>query len=159
LKIKCTFEVSMAVMERSMSGEKRKQSEKMVEVNMSPRGGKKRKRTKKMIANAASTEEIEVAMGGFSVAGPSSRPDPVALVLDRQLREIIAAIDRNTRELAKLGQKVEGVAWEMKRVADAKDLKGKGKVKPKESEEQEESDETDGENEEMGDKDGDGKSE
>jgi len=25
-------------------------------------------------------EEIEAAMGGFSVAGPSSQPDPVALV-------------------------------------------------------------------------------
>jgi len=104
-------------------------------------------------------EEIEAAMGGFSVAGPLSRPDPVVLVLDRQLGEIVAAIDRNTRELAKLGQKVEGVAWETKRVADAKDPKGKGKVKPEESEEQEESDEMDGENEETGDENGDGESE
>jgi len=54
---------------------------------------------------------------------------------------------------------VEGVAWEMKRVADTQDLKGKGKVMPEESEEQEESDETDGENEESGNKDGEGKSE
>jgi len=69
-------------MERSASGEKRKQSEKAAEVNTSPRGGEKRKRTKKMVVDATSTEEIEAAMGGFSVAGPSSRPDPVALVLD-----------------------------------------------------------------------------
>ena len=93
----------MAAMERSTSREKRKQSEKTVEVNMSPRGGEKRKRMKKTIADAASTEEIEAVMGGFSVAGPSSWPDPVTLVLDRRLGEIIAAIDHNTRELAKLG--------------------------------------------------------
>ena len=103
MKIKCTFEVLTAAMERSASGEKRKQSEKAAEVNTSPRGGEKRKRTRKMVANAASTNEIEAALGGFSVAGPSSRPDPVVLVLDRQLREIVAAIDHNTRELAKLG--------------------------------------------------------
>jgi len=114
---------------------------------------------KKAIANAASTEEIEVAMGGFSVAGPSSRPDPVALVLDRRLGEIVAAIDRNTRELAKLGRQVEGIAWETKRAADARDPKGKGKAMPEESEEQEESDETDGENEESGNEDGEGESE
>ena len=158
-KIKCTFEVSTAAMERSTSGEKRKQSEKVAEVNTSPRGGEKRKRTKKTVADAASTEEIEAAMGGFSVAGPSSRPDPVALVLDRRLGELVVAIDRNTRELVKLGHKVEGVAWETKRVADAKDPKGKGKAMPKESEEQEGSDETDGENEESGSEDGEGESE
>jgi len=90
-------------MERSASGEKRKQSEKTVEVNTSPRGGEKRKRMRKTVVNAASTNEIEAAMGGFSVAGPSSRPDPVVLVLDRQLGEIIAAINHNTRELVKLG--------------------------------------------------------
>jgi len=112
-----------------------------------------------MVVNAASTEEIEAVMGGFSVAGPLSRPDPVVLVLDRRLGEIIAAIDRNTKELVKLGHKVEGVAWEMKRVADVKDPKGKGKAKPEESEEQEESDKTDGENEETGEEDGEGKSE
>jgi len=158
-KIKCTFSVSTAAMERLASGEKRKQSEKTVEVETSPRGGEKRKRTKKAIADAASTEEIEAAMGGFSVAGPSSWPDPVALVLDRRLGEIVAAIDRNTRELAKLGRQVEGIAWEMKRVADAKDPKGKGKAMPEESEEQEGSDETDGENEESGSEDGEGESE
>jgi len=146
-KIKCTFEVSTVAMERSASGEKRKQSEKAAEVNTSLRGGEKRKRTRKTVANAASTDEIEAALGGFSVAGPSSRPDPVALVLDCQLGEIVAAIDHNTRELAKLGRKVEGVAWETKRVANTKDPKGKGKVMPKESEEQEESDEPDGEGE------------
>ena len=158
-KIKCTFSVSTAAMERSASGEKRKQSEKTVEVETSPRGGEKRKRTKKAIADAASTEEVKAAMGGFSVAGPSSRPDPVTLVLDRQLREIVAAINRNTRELAKLGRQVEGIAWETKRAADVKDPKGKGKAMPKESEEQEGSDGTDGENEESGSEDGEGESE
>ena len=158
-KVKCTFNVSSSALERSASGEKRKQGEKMVEVETSPRGGEKRKRMKKAIADAASTEEIEAAMGGFSVAGPSSRPDPVALVLDCQLREIVAALDRNTRELVKLSRKVDGIAWETKRVADARDLKGKGKAMPEESEEQEESDETDGENEESGNEDGEGESE
>jgi len=146
-------------MERSTSGEKRKQGEKSAEVNTSPRGGEKRKRTKKTIADAASTEEIEAALESTSVAGPSTRPDPVALVLDRRLREVIAAIDRNTRELAKLGRRVEGITWEAKRVADAGDLKGKGKAMPEESEEQGESDETDGENEESGNEDGEGESE
>jgi len=146
-------------MERSTSGEKRKQSEKAVEVNMSPRGGEKRKRTKKTVADAMSTEEIKAAMGGFSVAGPLSRPDPVTLVLDRRLGEIVVAIDHNTRELAKLGRQVEGIAWEMKRVADMKDPKGKGKAMPEESKEQEGSDEMDGENEESGSEDGEGESE
>ena len=48
----------------------------------------------------ASTEEIEEALGGFSVVGPLTQPDPVAQVLNRQLGEVIAAIDCNTRELA-----------------------------------------------------------
>jgi len=151
--------MSSAAMERSASGEKRKQIEKTVEVETSPRGGEKRKWMKKAIADAASMEEIEAAMGGFSVAGPSSRPDPVMLVLDRQLREIVAAIDHNTRELAKLGRQVEGIAWETKRAADAKDPKGKGKAMPEESKEQEGSDEMDGENEESGSEDGEGESE
>jgi len=145
-------------MERSASREKRKQSEKTVEVETLPRGGEKRKQMKKVIADATSTEEIEGAMGGFSVAGPSSRPDPVVLVLDCQLGEIVVAIDCNTRELVKLGQQVEGTAWETKRAADAKDPKGKGKAMPEESEEQEGSDEMDGENEESGSEDGEGKS-
>jgi len=111
-----------------------------------------------MVVDAASTKEIEAAMGGFSVAGPLSRPDPVALVLDRRLGEIVVAIDRNTRELAKLGRQVEGIAWETKRAADAKDPKGKGKAMPEESKEQEGSDETDRENEELGSEDGEGES-
>jgi len=82
-KVKCTFNVSSSALERSASGEKRKQGEKTVKVETSLRGGEKWKRTKKAITDAASTEEIEAAMGGFLVAGPSSRPDPVALVLDR----------------------------------------------------------------------------
>jgi len=158
-KIKCTFKVSTVAMERSTSREKRKQGKKSAEVNTSPRGGEKRKRTKKTIANAASTEEIEAALESMSVAGPLTRPDPVALVLDHRLREVIAAIDCNTRELAKLGQRVEGIAWEAKRVADAGDPKGKGKAMPEESEEQGELDETDGENEESGNEDGEGESE
>jgi len=110
-------------MERSASGEKRKQGEKLAEVNMLLRGGEKRKWTKKTIADAVSTEEIEVAMGGFSVAGPSNIPNPVAQVLDWRLGEVIAAIDCNTKELARLGNKVDRFAWEMKRMADASDRK------------------------------------
>jgi len=71
----------------------------------------------------------------------------------------MAAIDRNTRELAKLGRQVEGITWETKRVADAKDPKGKGKAMPEESEEQEGSDGMDGENEESGSEDGEDESE
>ena len=124
-----------------------------------PRGGEKRKQTKKMIVDVASTEEIKAALESMSVAGPLTRPDPVMLVLDCRLGEVIAAIDRNTRELVKLGRRVEGIAWEAKRVADAGDLKGKGKAMPEESEEQGESDETDGENEESGNEDREGESE
>ena len=58
-KIKCHFKVSTSMMERLMSGEKRKESE------TSPRGGEKCKRTKKVVAEATSTEEIEEAMGSF----------------------------------------------------------------------------------------------
>ena len=80
-KIKCTFSVLMVVMERSASGEKRKQSEKTVEVEMLPRGGEKWKRTKKAIVDAASTEEIEVAMGGVlgGWAIKSARPNCAGL--------------------------------------------------------------------------------
>ena len=52
------------------------------------------------MADVASTKEIEEALGGFLVVGPLTRPDPVAQVLDQRLGEVIAAIDRNTRELA-----------------------------------------------------------
>ena len=45
---------------------------------------------------------------------------------------MIAAIDRNTRELAQLGGKMDGFAWEMKRMADHSDRKGKGKAWPEE---------------------------
>ena len=150
-------------MERSASGEKRKQGEKSAEVNTLPRGGEKRKWTKKMITNAASTEEIKVAMGGFSVAGPLNIPDLVAQVLDRQLREVIAAINHNTKELARLRNKVDGFAWEMKRMADASDCKGKGKARPEVTKDEEEKlDESDGEDredEESGNEDGEGESE
>ena len=112
----------MATMKRSASGEKRKESETSVTVVvMSPQGGEKRKRTRRAVANVASTEEIEEALGGFSVAGPSMWPDPVAQVLDQRLGEVIAVIDRNTRELAQLGGKMDGFAWEMKRMADHSD--------------------------------------
>ncbi|KIM60183.1 hypothetical protein SCLCIDRAFT_26829 [Scleroderma citrinum Foug A] len=65
------------------------------------------------------------------------RCDPVAQVLDRRLGEVIAAIDRNTRELARLGGKMDGFAWEMKRMADHSDRKGKGKARLEETEEEE----------------------
>ena len=102
------------------------------------------------MADAASTEEIKEALGGFSVAGPSTRPDPVAQVLDRRLGEVIAAIDRNTRELARLGGKMDGFAWEMKRMADHSDWKGKGRAWPEETEEEEEKSD-DGEDKEEAD--------
>jgi len=70
------------------------------------------------------------------------------------------AIDRNTRELAKLGNKVDGFAWEMKRMADASNRKGKGKARSEVTEDEEEKpDESDGEDEESGNEDGEGESE
>ncbi|KIM58097.1 hypothetical protein SCLCIDRAFT_28377 [Scleroderma citrinum Foug A] len=119
MKVKCHFKVSTATMKRSASGEKRKESETLATmVATSPRGGEKRKRTRRAVADVASTEEIEEALGGFSV--------------------VIVAIDHNTRELAQLGGKMDGFAWEMKRMADHSDRKGKGKARPEETEEEEE---------------------
>ena len=86
----------------------------------------------------ASTEEIKEALGGFSVVGPSTWPDPVVQVLDRRLSEVIAAIDCNTRELAQLGGKMDRFVWEMKRMADHSDWKGKGRARPEETEDEEE---------------------
>ena len=101
MKVKCHFKVSMATMKRSASGKKHKESKTSVTmVATSLRGGKKHKRTRRAVADAASTEEIEEVLGGFSVAGPSTRPDPVTQVLDQRLSEVIAAINHNTRELA-----------------------------------------------------------
>ena len=51
---------------------------------------------------------------------------------------MIAAINRNTRELAQLGGKMDGFAWEMKRMANHSDWKGKGRAWPEETEEEEE---------------------
>ncbi|KIM62272.1 hypothetical protein SCLCIDRAFT_25209 [Scleroderma citrinum Foug A] len=125
MKVKCHFEVSMAMMKRSASGKKCKESEMLATmVVTSPRGGEKRKRTRRVVADAASTEEIEEALGGFSVAGPSTWPDPVAQVLDR--------------ELARLGGKMDRFAWEMKRMADHSNQKGKGRAQPEETEDEEE---------------------
>ncbi|KIM55482.1 hypothetical protein SCLCIDRAFT_30346 [Scleroderma citrinum Foug A] len=94
MKVKCYFEVPMVMMKRSASGEKHKESKTL--------------RTRRAVADTASTEEIEEALGGFSVAGPSTWLDPVAQVLDRRLGEVISAINRNTRELVQLGGKMDG---------------------------------------------------
>ena len=153
-KIKCHFEVSTRTMERSTSGEKRKESKTLVTViETSPRGGEKCKRMKKVVAEATSTKEIEEAMGSFSVVGPSTRLDPVMQVLDRQLGEVIAAIDCNTRELAQLGSKMDGFAWEMQRLADTGNRKGKGKARAEEPEDEEERLEKTEESEDGGDDD------
>ena len=126
-------------MKRSASGEKHKESETSATmVATSLQGGKKHKRTRRAVANAASTEEIDEALGGFSVVGPSMWPDPVAQVLDRRLGEVIAAIDCNTRELARLGGKMDGFVWEMKRMADHSNWKGKGRARPEETKDEEE---------------------
>ncbi|KIM68372.1 hypothetical protein SCLCIDRAFT_20298 [Scleroderma citrinum Foug A] len=139
MKVKCYFEVSMATMKRSASNKKRKESETLVTVvATSLRGGEKHKRTRRAVADVASTKEIEEALGGFSVAGPSMQPDPVAQVLDWKLGEVIVAIDCNMRELARLGGKMDGFAWEMKRMANHSDRKGKGRARPEETEEVEE---------------------
>ncbi|KIM65170.1 hypothetical protein SCLCIDRAFT_22984 [Scleroderma citrinum Foug A] len=112
-KIKCHFEVSISTMERSTSGEKRKESETLVTtIETSPRGGEKCKRMKKVVVEAASTEEIKEAMGSFSVVGPSTWLDPVTQVLDHRLGEVIMAINHNTRELVRLGSKGKARAEE-----------------------------------------------
>ena len=127
------------MMKRLASSKKCKESETSVTVVVtSPQGGKKRKRTRRAVADAASTEEIEEAVGGFSVVGPLMQPDPVAQVFDQRLGEVIAAIDRNTRELAWLRGKMDRFAWEMKRMADHSDRKGKGRAQPEETKEEEE---------------------
>ena len=126
-------------MKRLASSKKCKESKTSVTVVVtSPQGGKKRKRTRRAVADAASTEEIEEAVGGFSVVGPLMQPDPVAQVFDQRLGEVIAAIDRNTRELAWLRGKMDRFAWEMKRMADHSDRKGKGRAQPEETKEEEE---------------------
>ena len=153
-KIKCHFEVSISMMERSTSREKRKESETLVTaIETSPRGGEKRKRMKKVVAEAVSTKEIEEAMGSFSVPGPSTWPDPVVQVLERWLGEVIAAIDHNMRELVQLRSKMDGFAWEMQRLADAGDQKGKGKARAEEPEDEEERSEKTEESEDGGDED------
>ena len=140
-------------MERSTSREKRKESETSVTaIETLPRGGKKCKRTKKVVAEAMSTEEIEEVMGSFSVAGPLTQPDPVAQVLDRRLSEVTAAIDRNARELARLGGKMDGFAWEMQWLADVGNRKGKGKARAEEPEDEEWLEKTE-ESEDSGDED------
>ncbi|KIM50262.1 hypothetical protein SCLCIDRAFT_34463 [Scleroderma citrinum Foug A] len=63
-----------------------------------------------------------------------SKPDPVTQVLDWRLGEVITAIDHNTRELARLRGKMDGFTWEMKRMADQSNRKGKGKARPEETE-------------------------
>ncbi|KIM66075.1 hypothetical protein SCLCIDRAFT_22290 [Scleroderma citrinum Foug A] len=139
MEVKCYFKVSMATMKRSASGEKCKESETSATVvATSPQGGEKCKRSKRVVADVASTKEIKEALGGFSVAGTSTQPDPVAQVLDWRLGEVIAAIDRNTRELAWLGGKMDSFVWEMKRMANHSDRKGKGKAWPEETKEEEE---------------------
>ena len=85
--------------------------------------------------------------------GPSTQPDPVAQVLDCRLGEVIAAIDRNTRELARLGSRMDGFAWEMQRLADAGDQKGKGKARAEEPKDGEEWSEKTEESEDSGDDD------
>ena len=139
MKVKCHFKVSMAMMKRSASSEKCKESEMSATmVATLPRGGEKCKRTRRAVADAVSTKEIEEVLGGFSVAGPSMQPDPVTQVLDQRLSEVVVVIDCNTKELARLGSKIDGFAWEMKRMADQSDHKGKGRAWPEETEEEEE---------------------
>ena len=109
------------------------------------------------MANAVSTEEIKEVLGGFLVVGPSMRPDPVAQVLDWQLGEVVAAIDCNMRELVRLGGKMDGFAWEMQRLANQGDRKGKGKAQP-ETEDEERSDDREdkGEVDDLSDEDAEG---
>ena len=139
MKVKCHFEVLAVTMKRSASGEKCKESETLATVvATSPQGGEKCKRMRRAVADTVSTEEIEEVLGGFSVVGPSTWPDPVVQVLDRRLGEVIAAINCNTRELAQLRGKMDGFAWEMKRMADHSDRKGKGRARPEETKDEEE---------------------
>ena len=151
MKVKCHFEVSTAMMKRLASSEKCKESETSATmVATSLWGGEKCKRTRRAVADVVSTEEIKEALGGFSVAGPLTWLDPVAQVLDWRLGEVIAAIDHNTRELAQLGGKMDGFTWEMKRMADHSNRKGKGRARLEETEEEEEKSD-DGEDKEEAD--------
>jgi hypothetical protein len=91
---------------------------------------------RRVVADMESTKEIKEALGGFLVAGPLMWLDPVTQVLDQRLGEVIAVIDHNTRELAHLRGKMDSLAWEMKRMANHSDQKGKGKARPEETEEE-----------------------
>ncbi|KIM60407.1 hypothetical protein SCLCIDRAFT_26619 [Scleroderma citrinum Foug A] len=91
MKVKCYFKVSTVTMKRSASSEKCKESEMLV-----------------TMVTTSLTKEIKEALGGFSVAGPLTWPDPVTQVLDRQLGEVIVAINCNTRELVWLKGKMDG---------------------------------------------------
>ena len=66
---------------------------------------------------------------------------------------MITAIDRNTRELARLRSKMDGFAWEMQWLADVGDPKGKGKARAEEPEDEEERSEKTEESEDGGDED------
>ena len=78
-------------------------------------------------------------------------------VLDQQLREVIVAIDCNMKELAWLGSKMDEFAWEMKRMANQNDQKGKGKAQPEDTkDEKEKSDEGEEEADDRSDKDAQG---
>ena len=111
-----------------------------------------------MVADMASTEEIKEALRGFLVVGPSMWLDPVMQVLDQQLGEVVAAIDCNTKELVQLSSKMDGFAWEMKRMADQSNQKGKGKAWPEETKEEEKLDdgEDKGEVDDLSDEDAEG---
>ena len=84
--------------ERMPSQEKRRE-----ESETSPRKGEKRKRTKRVLSEAASTEEVELALAGTSSTGAgSSRRGAgfsLAEVIDRRLGELVDAINTNTREI------------------------------------------------------------
>ena len=75
----------------SVSGKKWKGENSVV----SPRKGKKQKHMKRDVADVASIEEIEAALGGPMTVGPLQQrlSDLVAEVLDQHLGELVEAID------------------------------------------------------------------
>ena len=68
MKVHCTYRGLDAVL-RSVSGTKWEENTTMALVSL--RGEERQKRVKKVMAEVASAEEVEAALGGMILAGPS----------------------------------------------------------------------------------------
>ena len=92
-------------------------------VLVSLRGGERQKRAKKVMAEVVSAEEVEAVLGGTISVGPS-RPvttESVAQILDQRLGQLVTSVDQNMGVITCIGMMVEGVTYELQRLADQAD--------------------------------------